>query len=130
MFGPAPTLIEWDTDIPPLDVLLLEGGEVTLRILADRLDQGELRAARAAAQLDAVLVLAPLGHVGHQVDAEGAAARDDARDRRQRGGEVLRPNQRLHNTVGGDDHRKRARTERERPNIATDQLQRSVDLRI
>jgi uncharacterized protein (UPF0276 family) len=26
-FGPAPTLIEWDTDIPPLDVLLAEAGK-------------------------------------------------------------------------------------------------------
>jgi uncharacterized protein len=23
-FGPVPTLVEWDTDVPPLDVLLAE----------------------------------------------------------------------------------------------------------
>ncbi len=33
-FGPVPTLIEWDTDIPALDVLLAEAGKAN-RILAD-----------------------------------------------------------------------------------------------
>jgi uncharacterized protein (UPF0276 family) len=33
-FGPAPTLIEWDTDIPPLDVLLDEAGLARARLEA------------------------------------------------------------------------------------------------
>ena len=33
-FGPVPTLIEWDTDIPPLDVLLDEAA--TAQALLDR----------------------------------------------------------------------------------------------
>lgn len=43
-FGPRPTLIEWDTDIPPLAVLLGEAGR------ADRLmrEEGDRHAARAA----------------------------------------------------------------------------------
>jgi hypothetical protein len=39
-FGPAPTLIEWDTDIPELDVLLAEAAEARARM--------ETRHARAA----------------------------------------------------------------------------------
>ena len=31
-FGPIPTLVEWDNDIPPLDVLLQEAGEAQRRI--------------------------------------------------------------------------------------------------
>ena len=33
-FGPIPTLIEWDTDIPPLDVLMAEAGKAN-EILAN-----------------------------------------------------------------------------------------------
>ena len=33
-FGPVPTLIEWDTDIPPLEVLLAEAGEARRRMEA------------------------------------------------------------------------------------------------
>jgi hypothetical protein len=39
-FGPAPTLIEWDTDIPELDVLLAESAKARIRM--------EARHARAA----------------------------------------------------------------------------------
>lgn len=33
-FGPVPTLLEWDTDIPPLDVLLGEADRARLEVLA------------------------------------------------------------------------------------------------
>ena len=33
-FGPVPTLIEWDTDVPPLDVLLAEARKAQLRMEA------------------------------------------------------------------------------------------------
>jgi len=33
-FGPVPTLIEWDTDVPPLEVLLQEAHEAQLRMEA------------------------------------------------------------------------------------------------
>ena len=33
-FGPLPTLIEWDTDIPALEVLLEEAGKATVRMKA------------------------------------------------------------------------------------------------
>jgi len=33
-FGPVPTLIEWDTDIPPLEVLLEEAAKAAARIKA------------------------------------------------------------------------------------------------
>ena len=64
-----------------LDVSLLERRQPPLRVLADRFDQRQLGAAGLAAQLDAVRVLAPVRHVGHEIDAEDAARRDDARDR-------------------------------------------------
>jgi uncharacterized protein (UPF0276 family) len=31
-FGPVPTLIEWDTDLPPLDVLVAEAGKAEARL--------------------------------------------------------------------------------------------------
>jgi hypothetical protein len=31
-FGPAPTLVEWDTDVPPLDVLLGEAAKAQARL--------------------------------------------------------------------------------------------------
>jgi uncharacterized protein (UPF0276 family) len=31
-FGPVPTLIEWDTDVPPLDVLLEEAAQATVHL--------------------------------------------------------------------------------------------------
>jgi len=33
-FGPVPTLIEWDTDVPPLEVLLQEARKAQLRMEA------------------------------------------------------------------------------------------------
>jgi uncharacterized protein (UPF0276 family) len=33
-FGPVPTLIEWDTDLPPLDVLLDEAAQAQRRMEA------------------------------------------------------------------------------------------------
>jgi uncharacterized protein (UPF0276 family) len=33
-FGPIPTLIEWDTDVPPLDVLVGEAHHADALILA------------------------------------------------------------------------------------------------
>ena len=35
-FGPAPTLVEWDTDVPELDVLLAEAAEARARMAARR----------------------------------------------------------------------------------------------
>jgi hypothetical protein len=94
-------------DAAPLHVCLLERRQPALRVLPDRFDEGELRAAGLAAQLDAVAVLAPFGHVGHQIDAEGAARRDDARDRRERRRQIARPDQRLEDAVRRDHHRER-----------------------
>ena len=42
LFGPRPTLIEWDTDVPPLSVLLAEAAH------AERILKGEENLARAA----------------------------------------------------------------------------------
>ena len=35
-FGPVPTLIEWDNDVPPLDVLLLEAAHAERLLKAAR----------------------------------------------------------------------------------------------
>jgi uncharacterized protein (UPF0276 family) len=35
-FGPVPTLVEWDTDVPPLDVLVGEAQHADLLIAAAR----------------------------------------------------------------------------------------------
>ena len=35
-FGPVPTLVEWDTDVPPLDVLLGEARHADALIAAAR----------------------------------------------------------------------------------------------
>lgn len=37
-FGPVPTLIEWDTDIPPLEVLLDEAGRADIMLVGCRND--------------------------------------------------------------------------------------------
>ena len=42
LFGPRPTLIEWDTEVPPLSVLLEEAAH------AERILKGEEKLARAA----------------------------------------------------------------------------------
>ena len=44
-FGPVPTLIEWDTNVPPLEVLLEEAAQAT--ILLERAEK-ETRCANAA----------------------------------------------------------------------------------
>ena len=44
-FGPVPTLIEWDTDIPSLDVLLAEAAQA--RTLLERFEAGEAHAIAA-----------------------------------------------------------------------------------
>ena len=85
-------------------------------------------AGRAAAQLDAVLVFAPVGHVRHEIDAERAAAREDAGDRLERRGEIAVGEQRLQNPVGGQDHRKRTRPERQRADVTADETQRIGEL--
>jgi uncharacterized protein (UPF0276 family) len=36
LFGPVPTLIEWDTDIPPVEVLLDEAARAEALIAAAR----------------------------------------------------------------------------------------------
>lgn len=62
-FGPVPTLIEWDTDIPALDVLLGEAG-------------------KARALLDVAAIAAPAGKQAapawHEADEAGAAALADS----------------------------------------------------
>jgi uncharacterized protein (UPF0276 family) len=50
-FGPVPTLIEWDTDIPELDVLLGEAGKA--RAMADKLAITVADAAAASASRNA-----------------------------------------------------------------------------
>jgi uncharacterized protein (UPF0276 family) len=44
-FGPVPTLIEWDTDLPPLDVLLDEAAQATRHL--QRFANGETHAVAA-----------------------------------------------------------------------------------
>ncbi len=44
-FGPVPTLIEWDTDIPPLDVLLAEAHKADALLVAARREAGHAHAA-------------------------------------------------------------------------------------
>jgi len=111
-------------------MFLFEGREVPLPILADRFDERELRGAGAPAQLHAVLVLAPFRHVGHQVDAERAVRRDDARDRSERRGQIARPDQRLQDAIGRQDLRKRPRLERQSADVTADEIQRCEDLRM
>src|SRR2546422_3802614 len=74
-----------------LDVALLERREPVSAILRHRFDEREMRGARASAQLHAVAVLAPVRHVGDEIEAEESAARGHARDRRQRRHQVIRP---------------------------------------
>ena len=61
------------------------------------------------------------GHVGHEIDAERAARREDARDRGERRGEIARPDQRLQDAVRRDHHRERAVLERQRADVAADE---------
>src|SRR5262249_27419595 len=44
-FGPVPTLIEWDTDVPPLDVLVDEARQADALILAANNETGRADAA-------------------------------------------------------------------------------------
>ena len=83
---------------PPaaLDVSLLERCQATPRILANRLDERQVRAARpATAKLHAVAIFAPMGHVGHQVETEGTAGPDHARHGLERREEIAIAQQRL-----------------------------------
>ena len=44
-FGPVPTLIEWDSDVPPLEVLLGEAAQAATHL--ERIEEGETRAVAA-----------------------------------------------------------------------------------
>ncbi|KIU48705.1 MNIO family bufferin maturase [Bradyrhizobium elkanii] len=44
-FGPVPTLIEWDNDVPPLDVLLQEAGHAGILIAAAEAESANANAA-------------------------------------------------------------------------------------
>lgn len=44
-FGPVPTLIEWDNDVPPLEVLLEEAALAAIRL--DRIQEGAIHAVAA-----------------------------------------------------------------------------------
>src|SRR5439155_4218872 len=101
-----------------LEVPLREGGQATAAILADRFDERQMAAAGAAAQLHAVLVLAPIRHVGHEIDAERAAAIDDPTDRVERGGEIRFTYERLENPVRRNHHRERPVREGKRTDVA------------
>ena len=79
--------------------------------------------ARAATQLDAVAVLAPVGHVGHEVDAQRAARTQDARDRLKRRLQVAVAEQRLQDAVRREHGGERARRERQRANVAAHEAQ-------
>jgi hypothetical protein len=45
LFGPVPTLIEWDTDIPPVEVLLEEAARAEALIAASRRTRSDAVAA-------------------------------------------------------------------------------------
>src|SRR5258708_4539405 len=105
-----------------LYVGLLERRQAPFAILSDRLDEGQLGPARAAAQPDAILVFRPLRHVGHQIDREPPGRRDHARDRRERRREIARLRQTLKDAVRREDNRKRGVGKRQCANVAPHEL--------
>src|SRR5215831_4472153 len=63
-----------------LEISLLECRQRAPAILADRLNQRQMRAAGGlASQLDLIPIFAPVRHVGHQIDAERPAAPEHTR---------------------------------------------------
>ena len=107
-----------------LHIFLHERRQAPRRVLPDRLDERELRVAGPPAQLHAVLILTPVRDVGDEIDPEDAAGRDDARDRGEGRREIARPDQRLQDPVGGDDHREGPRVKRESADVSADETQR------
>jgi len=116
MLGGMPT--------PPLDVTLLECRQSANPILSNRFNQRQVHPARGLpTQLHAIAVLPPVGHVGNEIDPEGAAWPQDARNRLQGGTQIAIAEQRLEDAVRRERHRERARAERQRANVAAHQVQ-------
>ena len=104
---------------PVFDVALVERRQASPGILADRLDQGEMRSpGRATTQLDLVLVFTPVGDVGYEIDPESAAGRQHAGDGRQSGHQIAIDKQRLQNSVRREHHRERAWSKGQLANVA------------
>ena len=80
-------------------------------------------------QLDAVRVLAPVRHVGHEVEAERAARREHARHRVERRREIAIGEQRLQHAVRRDDGVEGAPGERQAANVAADERRRVASRR-
>ena len=106
-----------------LDVALLERREAPAPILAHRFDQREVGSAgRTAAQLDLIVVFAPVGHVRHEIDAELTAGHQDATDRIERRREIAVAEQRLQDPVGCQHHREDPRPERQGADVTAGEM--------
>src|SRR5262245_17130071 len=90
----------------PLQISLLERRQGTPAVLANRLDEREVRAAHGfASELNLIPVLAPIRYVRDEVDAEGPTTSKDTRDRRERSGQVAFTNERLKDAVRREHRR-------------------------
>src|SRR5204863_2477820 len=83
-------------------VALIEDCEPAPAILAHGFDEMHARScAHRAAQRSLAFVFGPVRQVRHEIDAETAAACEDAVDRRERGGEIALAHERLQDPVRG-----------------------------
>ncbi len=99
--------------------LLIKDRPAAAPILPHRLDELHARSGNhAAAKPDAARVLVPRGQVGHEVDAQHAAAPQHAMRRRERFSKVHIIQERLQHAVRRDDHAERLGGKRQMTNVA------------
>ena len=104
-----------------LDVLLVEDRQLPRAILPDRFDQRDARLAAApqSTEADLVAVFLPDRQIGHEIDAEDAAAREHALDRGQRRLQIGLSDERLQDAVRRHHEiEPRRLAERKKPDVA------------
>src|SRR5436190_2885857 len=93
----------------PYVISLQKRRQMPAAILMDRFDQREAGAAgRLTAQLHFVAVFTPLRDIGHEIDAERAAALDHSRHRLEGLRKIPLADERLQDSVRGNHHLERA----------------------